>query len=65
METTASQPTVVALSLLFERVVVGTSPVILAFISTRDAYSLRLTSQLFVEVVTAHRWDDAVTPIGA
>ena len=65
METTASQPTVVALSLLFERVVVGTSPVILAFISTRYAYSLRLTSQLFVEVVTAHHWDDAVTPIGA
>ena len=49
--------------LLFERVVVAASPVILDFISTRDARSLRLTSRLFSEVTTAHRWDDASTKI--
>ena len=45
-------------TLLFDRVVVATCPVILTFFSTRDANSLRLTSRLFHEVVTAHRWDD-------
>ena len=49
-------------SLLFERVIVATSPAIFAFISTRDASSLRLTSRLFLEMVTD--WDDATTSIG-
>ena len=51
-------------SLLFESVVVATSPVFLDFISTRDANALRLTSSLFLEVVTGHRWDDIKTEIG-
>ena len=47
--------------LLFEHVIVATSPVVLAFFSTRDVNALRLTSRLFHEVVSAHRRDESRT----
>ena len=48
---------------LFERVVIATSPVTFSFVSSRDARTLRSTSRLFVEAVTAHRWNDTTTVI--